>query len=39
MKYVFLAVLLTFGLSSGIVYEPQKSGTPHVVNYQHGADF
>lgn len=39
MKYVFLAFLLTFGSSSGIVYEPQKSDKPHVINYQHGADF
>ncbi|EJL27937.1 hypothetical protein PMI05_02597 [Brevibacillus sp. BC25] len=39
MKYVFLALLLTFGFSSGIVYEPQKSDISHVINYQHGADF
>lgn len=39
MKNVFLALLLTFGFSSGIVYEPQKSEAQHVINYQHGADF
>lgn len=39
MKYVFLALLLTFGFSSGIVYEPQKSDKTRVINYQHGADF
>lgn len=39
MKHVFLALLLTFGFSSGIVNELQKSDTAHVINYQHGADF
>lgn len=39
MKYVLLALLLAFGFSSGIVHEPQKSDAPHVINYQHGADF